>query len=67
MIDSLIEYKGYHAEIEFNKDENIFVGHVLKIKDSVNFHGKTMDELNEAFHNAIDNYLARIAQAESST
>ena len=29
MISSLMEYDGYHAKIEFDQDDQIFVGHVL--------------------------------------
>ena len=57
MIDSLMEYKGYHAKIEFDKDDNIFVGQVIGLIDSINFHGESVKELSKAFHNAIDNYL----------
>ena len=57
MINSLMEYKGYHAKIEFDTDDNIFVGQVIGLIDSINFHGESVGELTKAFHNAIDNYL----------
>ena len=57
MMDSLMEYNGYHAKIEFDKEDQIFVGHIIGINDSVNFHGRSVDELTEAFQNAILNYL----------
>ncbi|WP_242839324.1 type II toxin-antitoxin system HicB family antitoxin [Oribacterium sp. P6A1] len=56
MISSLMEYDGYHAKIEFDQDDQIFVGHVLGINDSINFHGQSVDELKSEFQNAVLNY-----------
>ena len=57
-MNSLMKYKGYHAKIEFDQDDQIFVGHVLGINDSVNFHGESVKELSNSFRDAINNYLA---------
>ncbi len=53
----LMEYKGYHAGIEYDEDDEIFVGKVIGIADSLNFHGTTVSELKEAFHQSVDNYF----------
>ena len=53
----MLEYKGYHARIEFAEEDMIFVGEVFGIQDSLNFHGTTVQELIENFHDCIDNYL----------
>ena len=57
MISSLMECKGYHAKIEFDQEDKIFVGHVIGINDSISFHGKSVRELTKEFDNAISNYL----------
>ena len=57
MISSLMEYNGYHAKVEYNHEDEIFVGHVLGIKDSLNFHGISVKELKQSMHDCIDNYL----------
>ena len=57
MISSLMEWKGYHAKIEFDQEDQIFVGHIVGINDSINFHGKSVQELTENFQNAISNYV----------
>lgn len=54
---NLMEYKGYHAKITFDSEDNIFVGEVVGIKDSLNFHGSSVEELKEMFQQSIDNYL----------
>ena len=63
MITSLMECKGYRAKIEYDKENMIFVGHVIGINDSVNFHGRSVDELTKEFDNAINNYLDYCRQA----
>lgn len=63
MKDSLMEYKDYRAEIEFDQEDKIFVGQVLNVNDDLFFHGTTESELVETFHNCIDNYLDYCAEA----
>jgi len=53
-----MSYKGYAARVEFDAEDRIFVGHVAGIRDSVGFHGDSVDELERAFHEAVDDYLA---------
>ena len=53
----MMEYKGYHAKVYFDARDDIFVGEVFGLNDSLNFHGSTVQELKEMFHQSIDNYL----------
>lgn len=57
MMNSMLEYKGYHASIEYDAEDNIFVGEVFGIADSLNFHGTSIDELHEMFEQSVENYL----------
>ena len=52
-----INYKGYFANIKFDSEDHIFVGHIIGIRDVVGFHGKSVRELETAFHEAVDDYL----------
>ena len=56
-MSKMMEYKGYHAQIEYDSDDSIFTGKVYGIADSLNFHGTSVDELERMFHQSIDNYL----------
>ncbi|MGS0744300.1 hypothetical protein ACVBEF_21205 [Glaciimonas sp. GG7] len=38
-------YTGYTARIEFDPRDNIFVGRVLGITDSISFHAETVADL----------------------
>ena len=54
---NLLEYKGYHAKISFDAQDALFICEVFGINDSLNFHGASVAELKDAFHQCIDNYL----------
>ncbi|MDL1974954.1 MAG: type II toxin-antitoxin system HicB family antitoxin [Deltaproteobacteria bacterium] len=56
-------YKGYTAKIEFDPGDNILVGHIIGIRDTVGFHGETVSELKDAFHEAVDFYLESCEKA----
>ena len=56
-MSNMLSYKGYQAKIEFCSDDDILIGSVLGIRDSLNFHGASIEEITEAFHDCIDTYL----------
>ena len=53
-----MNHKGYAARVEYDPQDRIFVGHLAGIHDSVSFHGHTVDELEQAFREAVQDYLA---------
>ena len=57
MMNSMLEYKGYHASVAFDAEDNLFIGEVYGVADSLNFHGTSVEELKEMFKQSIDNYL----------
>ena len=57
MNNSMLEYKGYHATITYDADDELFIGEVFGINDSLNFHGTAIPELKAMFKQSIDNYL----------
>ena len=62
-MSKMMEYNGYHAQIEYDAEDELFVGKVYGITDSLNFHGTSVAELEAMFHQSIDNYLAMCAEA----
>ena len=56
-MNKMMEYRGYHAQIEFDNDDLIFVGKVYGIADALYFHGASVSELEDMFHQSVDNYL----------
>ena len=57
-----MKYNGYAARIEYDAHDRIFVGHLAGVRDIVGFHGESVEELETAFHEAVDNYLAACAK-----
>ena len=53
-----MSYRGYAARIEFDGDDDIFVGRVAGINDVVGFHANNVESLKAAFHEAVDDYVA---------
>ena len=56
-MNNILEYKNYHARIEFDEEDMLFIGEVFGIQDSISFHGISIPELVESFHQSIDDYL----------
>ncbi len=53
----MMEYKGYKAQIDFDNEAGLFVGEVINTHDGIGFSGRSVDELKDAFHRAVDDYL----------
>ena len=56
-------YKGYAGAVEFDGDDEIFVGRIVGINDVVGFHADTVDGLKAAFHEAVEDYIATCRRA----
>ncbi len=52
-----LSYKGYTAKIEFDPEDNILFGNIIGIRDTIGFHGDSVSELKDAFHEAVDFYI----------
>jgi predicted HicB family RNase H-like nuclease len=57
-----MSYKGYAARVEYDGDDEIFTGRIAGIRDSVSFHADTVKGLQDAFHEAVDDYLDTCAK-----
>jgi len=55
-MSDVLTYKGYSAKIEFDAADRIFFGRIAGIQDGVGFHADTVDDLIDAFHEAVDDY-----------
>jgi predicted HicB family RNase H-like nuclease len=52
----MLEYKGYIGTIE--ADDGAFVGRVAGLRDVITFEGETFVEVEQAFRDSVDDYLA---------
>lgn len=56
-MSDLLEYKGYHGTVGYSAEDEILVGSVVGVQDSLSYHGNTIDELEAAFRDCVDGYL----------
>lgn len=58
----MMEYKGYIGKIEIDDEAGILYGEVLNVRDVITFEGTSVNEIQQAFHESVDDYLAFCAQ-----
>ncbi|HML81556.1 MAG TPA: type II toxin-antitoxin system HicB family antitoxin [Thiomonas arsenitoxydans] len=63
-MNNVMTYKGYTASMSYDPDDKILVGRVLDIADIIGFHGESVAEFEQSFHEAIDDYIAACAKLE---
>ena len=56
----MLEYKGYIGTLE--AEDGVFFGRVAGLRDVITFEGSTFAEVEQAFHESIDEYLAFCAE-----
>lgn len=52
-----MEYKGYHAKVNFNVESKTLRGIIIGINDYIDFETNDLSKLEEEFHAAVDDYL----------
>lgn len=54
----MMKHKGYTASVWFEADDHAFHGTVAGIKDVIHFTATSVIELEQAFRDSVDEYLA---------
>jgi predicted HicB family RNase H-like nuclease len=62
----MLKYKGYTGHAIFDDEAGIFHGEVENTRDVITFQGRSVDELETAFRESIDDYLEWCAQRGKS-
>lgn len=52
-----MKYKGYQGHVSFDEDAKFFHGEVVGLRDVITFQGTSIDELEQAFKDSVDEYL----------
>ena len=52
-----LEYKSYTGSIEYSREDDLLFGKVLGLNTLISYEGKTGNDLEFDFYNAIDTYL----------
>lgn len=53
----MLKYKGYTGYVVFDDEARIFHGEVAALKAVITFQGTTVDEIEQAFKDSIEDYL----------
>ena len=53
-----MQYKGYRGQFEVDEEAGLLHGEVVGLRDVVTFQGRTTKEVQQAFKDSIDDYLA---------
>jgi predicted HicB family RNase H-like nuclease len=56
----MLEYRGCFGTVE--ADDGVFVGRVACLRDAITFEGATFAEVEQAFRDSIEDYLAFCAE-----
>ncbi len=57
-----MNYKGYIGKVEYDEENHIFSGEVINTRSVITFQGDSVKELETAFKESVDDYLAWCAQ-----
>ena len=55
-------YKGFRATVAFDDDDMVFHGRLAGIQDVIGFEAETAEDLVQAFHDSVDDYLEFCAE-----
>ncbi len=53
-----MEYKGYRGVVHYSAEDHVLHGRIVGIADVVSFEGAGVEDLEKAFRDAVDDYLA---------
>jgi len=62
----MMEYKGYIGKVEIDEDAGILYGEVINVRDVITFEGASVDQVQSAFRESVDDYLAFCAERGES-
>jgi predicted HicB family RNase H-like nuclease len=53
----MLGYAGFIGEVDFDENARTFYGKVVNANVLISFRGRTVDELEQSFHDVVDTYL----------
>ncbi len=65
-MSEVFNHRGYSGTAEVSIEDGCLVGRVLHIRDIIAYEGSNVDDLRQAFQDAVDDYLAHCAEANKS-
>ena len=53
----MMKYKGYYGVVQYDDEAKIFHGDVINTRTVITFQGTSVDEIEQAFQDSVDDYL----------
>jgi len=53
----MMQYKGYLGAVEYDDEAKLFHGDVLNMRDIITFQGTSVEQIEQAFRESVDDYL----------
>ncbi|MCP5049019.1 MAG: type II toxin-antitoxin system HicB family antitoxin [bacterium] len=53
----MMTYKGYSGVVQYDDEAKVFHGEVINTRTVITFQGTTVDEIETAFQDSVDDYL----------
>lgn len=60
----MLHYKDFVGHYVYDEQAKLFHGEVVGLKDTITFQGATKQELEQAFKDSVDDYLAWCKEEE---
>lgn len=54
----MMNYKDYVGQCAYDDEAQLFHGEVIGLKDTITFQGATVEEVEQAFKDSVDDYVA---------
>lgn len=54
---NILNYKGFIGTVNYSTEDEILFGKIEEINDLVTFEGKNVEEIKNAFYEAVDDYI----------
>lgn len=56
-MENVLKYKDFTGNVQFNTEDSVFHGRIEFITDLITFEGTSVRELEDAFKEAVDDYI----------
>jgi predicted HicB family RNase H-like nuclease len=56
-VKDILQYKDFIGSVHFSAQDDVFFGKIEGINDLITFEGTTVEEINNAFLEAVDDYI----------
>jgi len=56
-MNNVLKYKNFTATVQYSDEDEAFIGRVVGIDSVVSFEGQSVEELQEAFQEAVESYV----------